>query len=217
MRRALMMTAAMAVLTSLMAPAAQAAPKCLGKRATIVGTNKSETLKGTKSNDVIVGRGGNDVIKGLGGNDRICGGAGDDLLIGGKGRDRFMGGGGADEMRGGPDRDTVSYVGRQDKVDIVLDGVANDGSITGEGDNVMPDIENAIGGDGDDGLVGSAEINLFKGGPGNDDLFGGDGNDHLHGEGGDDTIFGQNGDNDLANGGPGTDDCDAENEIACEI
>ena len=55
------------------------------------------------------------------------------------------------------------------------------------------------------------------GGRGNEDTFGGDGNDHLYGEGGDDFISGQNGDNDRANGGPGTDDRDAENEIDCEV
>lgn len=43
-----------------------------------------------------------------------------------------------------------------------------------------------------------------------------DGNDHLYGEEGD-FISGQNGDNDLPNGGPGTDDRDAENEIDREV
>ncbi|HEX6208990.1 MAG TPA: hypothetical protein VF058_11625 [Actinomycetota bacterium] len=211
------MTAAFAVLASMTMPAAQAAPMCLGKRATIVGTSKGEVIRGTKRNDVIVAKGGDDVIRGKGGHDRICAGGGDDVLIGGKGRDRLDGGFGADMFRGGPGRDTVSYVGRTAKVDVVLDDVANDGYITGEGDNVRTDVENAIGGDGPDGLVGSALVNVFHGGPGNDDLFGGDGNDRLFGEGGDDFILGQNGDDDRANGGPGTDDCDAETEIACEV
>ncbi len=66
--------------------------RCDGRRATVVGTRRSETLQGTQHRDVIAALGGNDRIFGLGGNDLICGGAGNDTLVGGPGRDRLNGG-----------------------------------------------------------------------------------------------------------------------------
>jgi Divergent InlB B-repeat domain/RTX calcium-binding nonapeptide repeat (4 copies) len=79
--------------------AAKARPKCLGKKATIVGNNKANTIKGTKKADVIVAKGGNDRINGRGGADRICGGGGKDKIFGGPGNDRMDGGKGNDECR----------------------------------------------------------------------------------------------------------------------
>jgi uncharacterized delta-60 repeat protein len=80
-------------------PGATRAPRCGGRRATIVGTGKRNVLRGTRKRDVIAGRGGNDVIRGLRGNDVICGGPGRDRLIGGGGRDRCLGGPGRDRAR----------------------------------------------------------------------------------------------------------------------
>jgi RTX calcium-binding nonapeptide repeat (4 copies) len=74
-------------------------PKCLGKRATKVGTGRRDVLNGTRGRDVIVGRGGNDLLRGRGGNDLLCGGPGRDTLIGGPGRDRLFGGPGVDKER----------------------------------------------------------------------------------------------------------------------
>ncbi len=59
-------------------------------------------------------------------------------------------------------------------------------------------FENAIGGDGDDTLIGTAEANLLEGGSGDDSLAGGDG---------DDTLVGDPG-NDILDGGPGDDTAD---------
>ena len=56
------------------------APRCAGKRATIVGTPRRNRLRGTRRSDVIVGLGGNDVIRGGGGNDTICAGSGKDRV-----------------------------------------------------------------------------------------------------------------------------------------
>jgi Ca2+-binding RTX toxin-like protein len=76
-------------------------PSCFGKRATIVGTQKSNVIRGTRRSDVIAGLGGNDTISGLGGNDLVCGGAGADKLDGGAGSDGLDGGAGADVCRTG--------------------------------------------------------------------------------------------------------------------
>ena len=93
-----------------------AKPRCMGKRATIVGTTKADVIRGTSRRDVIVALGGNDSIRGLGGNDIVCGGSGNDLISGGAGRDtlrgeagrdRLWGNGGRDRLIGGPGRDVT--------------------------------------------------------------------------------------------------------------
>jgi uncharacterized delta-60 repeat protein len=73
--------------------------RCLGKRATIVGTRQPETLIGTPRRDVIAALSGADTVRGRGGSDLICGGQGNDTLSGGKGRDRIQGGPGRDRLR----------------------------------------------------------------------------------------------------------------------
>lgn len=61
--------------------------RCLGHRATIVGTSRKDELTGTPHRDVIAALGGNDEVRALGGPDLICGGKGHDELFGGAGRD----------------------------------------------------------------------------------------------------------------------------------
>jgi Ca2+-binding RTX toxin-like protein len=74
-------------------------------------------------------------------------------------------------------------------------------------------IENAIGGFGDDLIIGNSANNSLVGGSGNDFLFGhggndvldgGQGNDPLEGGDGNDTLIGDGG-NDVLNGGAGSD------------
>jgi uncharacterized delta-60 repeat protein len=62
--------------------------RCLGRRATIVGTRNADDLVGTARRDVIAALGGRDKVRGLGGADLICGGPGRDSLGGGPGRDQ---------------------------------------------------------------------------------------------------------------------------------
>ncbi len=62
--------------------------RCMGQKATIVGTRRGEVVKGTGHRDVIAALAGNDTVKGRGGNDLICGGAGKDRIDGGPGRNR---------------------------------------------------------------------------------------------------------------------------------
>lgn len=72
--------------------------RCLGRKATIVGTRVGESLVGTPRRDVIAALGGDDTVRGRGGNDLICGGRGNDRLSGGPGKDRFAGGPGRDHI-----------------------------------------------------------------------------------------------------------------------
>jgi uncharacterized delta-60 repeat protein len=113
--------------------------KCLGKKATIIGTSHRDVLKGTRKRDVIAGLGRNDVIKGLAGNDLICGGAGKDKLIGGPGKDTLLGGPGNDVLIGGPGKDKLLGGPGKDKVkggpgkDKINGGAGKDRCLAGPG------------------------------------------------------------------------------------
>lgn len=157
--------------------------------------SKPGTLNGGDGNDLLFGGNGRDRVNGGAGNDQLWGMGGDDLLNGGSGADRTSGGAGAD---------TATYAGRAAAVIVRIDGVANDGQ-AGEGDNVLPDVENLIGGNGNDTLVGSAANNKIAGGFGNDTIRGLGGHDKMNGEGGNDTIFAADGLADTIDGGAGFD------------
>ena len=83
-------------------------PRCNGKRATIVGSSRSDRLKGTRRADVIVALGGNDKIAAGRGNDLICAGSGNDSIDGGSGNDRLYGQSGKDKLGGGSGKDSLS-------------------------------------------------------------------------------------------------------------
>ena len=68
-------------------------------------------------------------------------------------------------------------------------------------------IENAIGGSGNDTLIGNILGNVLVGNDGQDTMLGGDGNDTLNGGAGNDTLEGDSG-NDTLNGGAGNDTLD---------
>jgi Ca2+-binding RTX toxin-like protein len=112
-------------------------PTCLGKRATIVGTNGSDRLRGTSARDVIVGAGGGDEIRAGGGRDVVCGEDGRDTIYGGRGADRLSGGLGNDRLLGQRGRDHLSGSPHRDKVlggrggDVIL---GDSDSETGGGD-----------------------------------------------------------------------------------
>jgi Ca2+-binding RTX toxin-like protein len=93
-------------------------PTCLGKTATITGTDATEIVTGSPNADVIVAGGGDDVVRAGAGNDIVCGGAGNDEIKGASGNDRLLGetgrdklnggGGGGDRCDGGPSRDKAT-------------------------------------------------------------------------------------------------------------
>jgi len=198
-----------AVLVAAPVGAHAAAPRCFGKRATIVGTARADVLRGTSRADVIVGLAGKDVIKGLGGDDRICGGSGNDTLAGGGGDDRIagdegsdklsgeagsfdtlVGGPGSDELNGGAGiGDLASYFLAPGPMTVDLLA----GTATGDGSDMLTGIEDVVGSRFDDVITGSAAPNLFFGDAGNDTLSGGDGEDGLLGIEGDDALDGGSG------------------------
>ena len=143
----------------------------------VTGGGGGDRLTGSNAPNTLSGGGGADSLLGLGGDDALVGGVGDDLLDGGLG---------ADAMNGSTGSDTATYAPRGAAVTVTMDGTANDGDPTlnggvGERDNVVADVENAVGGTGHDRLTGSSAANVLSGGSGNDILDGGPGADTLDG------------------------------------
>jgi Ca2+-binding RTX toxin-like protein len=143
------------------------------------------------------------------GNDTLNGGPGRDFLFGYDGNDVLNGGLGTDAMWGGPGNDTVTYQGRRENLNLLLNGQAGSGARgTSERDTIHLDIETVIGGSGHDWIFGSANRDVLFGAAGNDTIFGLDGNDALAGDDGSDFIVGGRG-IDLLVGGDGSDILDA--------
>ena len=195
----------------------------------------TDTWHGTKRNDVIIGHGTEQTVYAYGGNDLVCsrgeifGGRGDDELYGGekidqlygeRGDDYLYGDGNVDTFDGGPGSDVLDgedccvgdIRGADDraqffgvgsvKLDLV-EGIAR----TEKGRDIVIDITSSITtGSGDDVLKGSGANNHLNGGAGNDILVGRGNDDQLRGGAGKDS----------ADGGRGSDRCDAETKRSCE-
>ncbi|UGS36062.1 metallophosphoesterase [Capillimicrobium parvum] len=127
---------------------------------------------------------------------RLRGGAGDDTLTGGPKDDELTGGGGADTMTGGAGIDEADYADRTAPLTVTIGTMADDGE-AGEGDDVGADVEDVVGGTGDDRLTGNRADNVLSGGYGDDALVGGLGTDRL-------------------SGGPGSDDLDSRDGTATD-
>lgn len=191
----------------------------------IVGGPGVNVIFGRGGNDTICGGGNNDRIHGGRGSDRLYGGAGRDHLDGDTGNDRLNGGPGrGDRVEGGPGDDKL--FGGAGSFDLLTGGPGRDrldggpgahdiavyrdaggplqihlgaGRVSGAEQERLHRIDDAIGGPGDDTIVGShAHSNRLDGGPGDDLLFGA-------------------GPGDSAFGGPGNNRCEGrlERRIAC--
>jgi Ca2+-binding RTX toxin-like protein len=165
-----------------------------------VGSDVEKVLGGP-GDDTLIGNDKDNTLAGFSGDDVMRGGGGNDLLT------NFANApDGNDQYFGGPGIDTVAENPRGGSVDQILsiDGVANDrvvGGPPGDLDNIHTDVENVIGGTGDDRITGSGAANRLEGGLGDDTLIG---------LGGDDTLL-PGGGVDTANGGPGLDTASFEN------
>jgi Ca2+-binding RTX toxin-like protein len=160
----------------------------------------------------INGHDGNDAMFGGAAGDRLLGGNGDDWHVGQGGNDVMDGGLGADELVGSAGIDTVTYAARLVGVRVTIDNVANDGQ-GAEGDNVRGDVENLIGGRGNDSLTGSNAANQIFGGPGNDRIVGLGGADRMFGNDGNDHFFPADGVADFVDGGPGNDNVPSSDAV----
>jgi Ca2+-binding RTX toxin-like protein len=135
-------------------------------------------------------------------NDNLVGNAYDNVLFGGFGDDDLEGNGGGDILNGSWGVDTANYTTSPAGVTVSLLWHSASGG-DAEGDQLIS-IENLLGSQYDDGLLGDNGANVFNGMSGNDTLLGFGGNDWLSGGSGNDSLNGGAG-QDLISGGIGAD------------
>jgi Ca2+-binding RTX toxin-like protein len=129
-------------------------------------------------------------IAGGSGSDRLVGDAGANTLSGGAGGDDTLSGlGGNDLLAGGTGRDLADYAYASAGLSATL-GILGTATVTvGAGDtDTLVDIEDLVGGFGNDRLGGNLGANALSGGEGDDTLSGSVGNDTLLGGEGRDTA-----------------------------
>ncbi len=189
----------------------------MGGNDVICGGDGSDTIYGGRGDDTILGEAGNDGLYGERGSDQLEGGAGEDRLFGATGNDNLDGGpGNHDQIDGGPGDDSLA--GGEGDFDVLTGGPGNDsidggpgahdiasyagtggavtinleaGTVSGAESEQLTGIEDAIGGSGDDTLIGSiTSSNRLDGGPGNDRLIGAGSEDEAFGGPGSDTCTG---------------------------
>ena len=148
----------------------------------------------------VYGGAGNDTIRGGAGNDTLDGGDGDDVFVTGAVAD------GDDVMTGDAGNDTADYSARTNALTLNIDGTGDSGE-GAEADSIGTDIEIVKGGAGNDTIVGSSGNDTIFGGPGDDTITGGLGNDTLNGDAGNDTFIegAATSGADVFNGGAGID------------
>ncbi len=144
------------------------------------------TLNGATAATATVGGAAEDTLRNI---ENIIGGSGNDTFTGDTLANRFSGRAGTDVLDGGAGTDTADYSERTAAVVVTLGGATNATiSIGGVAEDTLRNIENIIGGAGNDTLAGDTAVNLLSGGLGNDTLSGGAGIDTLDGGAGSDTV-----------------------------
>ncbi|MAU96063.1 MAG: hypothetical protein CMP81_09275 [Fulvimarina sp.] len=197
----------------------------------LVGSGFADLLLGDAGANTLEGRNGNDVLRGFAGNDRLFGGNGNDELFGDFNSDFLAGGAGNDTISDGAGADTVFGEAGDDFVlaaadgandaygggagfdllsyaeaiaDVVIDLVNGNASGSDIGTDAISGFERAVGGSGNDRLIGDAFSSLLGGNGGNDTLLGSAGNNSLWGGAGNDNLRGFSG-FDVLIGGIGND------------
>ena len=125
---------------------------------------------------------------GSGGNDQLIGQNNDNWLQGGSGDDILEGMAGSDRLWGGDGNDTASYEHSGGVVATLttgLAGVVTSGDANGD---TYDSIENLLGSNFNDTLIGNADVNRLTGGSGDDVLIGLGGADILDGGTGENTV-----------------------------
>lgn len=166
--------------------------KVLGGRGsdTVIGNSAANDLRGGSGNDHLLGERGNDRLYGGDGNDTLYGGSGNDRIDGGRGHDVLRGSPGADTIYGGSGVDRFDFSHLTTATSIDLAGNRHTGFAA---QTLIYQVENILGGSGDDTLRGSLAANTLNGGAGDDRLIATAGaGDRLIGGTGRDTVSYQN-------------------------
>jgi len=132
------------------------------------GGDGSDTLLGGADDDTLLGGDGDDEIYGGTGDDMIVAGNGDDEIDAGAGDDTIVGGAGYDRINGGDGHDTLDYSAFTADIHLEFEtGIAWSDQID---EDLFENVEEVIGGQGDDTFVFGATTAIISGGRG-DDLF----------------------------------------------
>jgi Ca2+-binding RTX toxin-like protein len=133
-----------------------------------------------------------DVLYGGDGHDGLNDETGKNEFYGGAGNDAISGGWNDDIIDGGPGVDVVSFTGRPVTLDLNITAPQN----TGHGMDTVRNIEDVLGSEFDDFIIGTFGPNIIRGQGGNDTLYGRPFPsvstvwDTIDGGAGDDTCFG---------------------------
>ncbi len=147
------------------------------------GWATGDTFTGDNANNAVIGSNFDDTITGYDAADStfantFLGGLGDDTLMpGSSGFDTLIGGGGSD---------WASWANLAAPVQADL---STGQGIMGADTTTLSEIENLMGSQANDRLIGNAGVNALRGQDGDDSLHGGAGADSLFGESGNDVVF----------------------------
>ncbi len=135
----------------------------------VAGSEGADYVFGSdKLNDELIGGDGDDYLFSGEGDDSVDAGPGNDLIVGGSG-------GGDDSYLGGAGIDTVEYTSAVTSITVDLaTGTASGNEI---GNDTLISIENIVGGQAGDRLIGDANNNVIEGYTGNDTIDGAGGVD----------------------------------------
>lgn len=138
---------------------------------TMFGDDGDDHISGGDGADVAFGDAGNDRIWGDGGDDVLEGGAGIDIVSGGAGNDTFMASinDGDDVYDGGSGSDTYNLANTTAAAVVNLESGTAFGSQIGT-DN-LSNIENVVGGFGNDQFTAGSQANVMTGGLGGDQFL----------------------------------------------
>lgn len=155
----------------------------------MVGGSGNDVLAGNSLANQLAGNGGNDTLTGAAGNDSLGGGTGDDVYV--FDADSTLGSDTIQELNS-QGNDTLDFNQTSANVTVNLSLISQqdvNGSL--QLSVLIPtNLENAIGGSGNDTLTGNSVANVLVGNGGTDTLLGGDGRDVLIGGLGVDTLNG---------------------------
>jgi len=150
--------------------------------------NGIEGLEGTTFGDELYGDANNNFLFGLAGNDTLDGAGGTNVISGGEGNDLIIASAGMNEIRGDAgDGDTVSYANAASGIVLSMSrAVDNAGAAAGD---LVYTVENVIGTNFNDYIIGSSVANSLEGGKGDDKFDGYSGADTFNGGEGSDWVY----------------------------
>lgn len=158
----------------------------------VTGGTAADELRGLSDRpSQLRGGRGNDSITAGTSRDLLDGGPGNDILDGGRGSDTYVPGGGRDRVIDPGGKDTLDFSSSRKGIKVNLGITGKKKQRLGRGVGwlrLQAAIENVVGSNKNDRIIGNVLRNVLRGGKGNDALTGAAGNDTLIGGAGIDRV-----------------------------